>query len=256
MASSMPAAGCQPNTYEGESEDEGCNPNNTLYWLGDDATPPWPSQKVTLVFRWSLIGEVLCTVGPIFLPSRFIGHDLPGLLQLERPFQVLVRGCVQPSHDVVLLDSDIADAGNNVIVVEVVLLPYKLLNTRMDPHHLCGKGGTGHRRWYKEFWQFAACGNFVHPKGPISADHEDIHKTYACILQWQALCFREPHVTQRLLPLARYTVVGVVHSIERRTGASYRDVNRFVKDWLQLNSDVLEELENQIRMNPHRNYFS
>ena len=141
----------------------------------DIADPPEPS----IEFSSALTGEVLWTFERVSLPKHFRGEALRLLLRLGGPFHVLVGGRVQPSHDLVLQRSDIVDAGTNIIDVAVVLLPRKLLNARMDPHHPCGKEwGCGDRGRYKEFWKFAATGTFVQPEGAVSAEHEDLHKIY------------------------------------------------------------------------------
>ena len=64
---------------------------------------------------------------------------------------MLVRGCVQPSHDVVLLDSDIADAGNNVIEVEVVLLHYSSSIRGWTHITFAAKGGLATEGGTKNF---------------------------------------------------------------------------------------------------------
>ena len=72
MASNMPAAGCQPNTYEGEP---GCNPNK-MSWL---ATARWLASKechslCQVVVRartsgYRLQGSVAQTVAAYLYPS-------------------------------------------------------------------------------------------------------------------------------------------------------------------------------------------
>ena len=70
MASSMPVAGCQPNTYEGEP---GCNLNK-MSWL---ATARWLASKechnlcqvVVRASRYRLQGSVLQTVAAYLYPS-------------------------------------------------------------------------------------------------------------------------------------------------------------------------------------------
>ena len=86
--------------------------------------------RATIEFFLVLTGEKLCTV-KLFIPCRFPGDTLPRLLDIQSPFSVLVNGSVQVSHDVMLHGCEVT--GDDVIKVEVVLLPYKLVNIRMDP---------------------------------------------------------------------------------------------------------------------------
>ena len=169
-----------------------------------------------------------------------------------------VCGSIQPSHGVLIRRRDMTDAGDDVIKVAVVLLPYKLVNTRMDPRHPCGKDeNSGHRRWYEEFWEFAASGTFVHPTGAVSDQVDDLYKIYACILQYKAAEFRaRAYQEDELLPRGRCSEAGCIHSIVRRTRASHHDVIQFVGQWCHLNSDVLVQLEEKITLEPYRNFFS
>ena len=58
------------------------------------------------------------------------------------------------------------------------------------------------------------------------------------------------------LPVGRNSEEGCVHSIVRRTGASFHDVREFKRQWCLLNSDVLIELQKEINLEPFRNFFS
>ena len=155
---------------------------------------------------------------------------------------------MKPSHQV---DTD------SVITIPVIFIRYKLYGSRWDPTHPCGDTGyCGLRRYYKEFWQMCFLGTFSHPESAVPADHEEIYKIYAVILQWKAAEFRaEDYPEGHLLPLGR-TEAGCIHSIVRRTGVSQRDVARFVREWLQLNDDVVKDLKHEIAIHPGQNYFT
>ena len=222
----------------------------------------WATPSVVAVeFFMALTSEVICT-HECRLPCSFTGDELPRLLQLGRPFNVLVDKSVQPSHEVVIKrrmkTRDMTKAGDDVIKIAVVLLQYKLVNTRMDPrHHLGTIQEPGWRKWYKEFWEFAASGTFVHPAGAVSGDQVDLYKIYACILQYKAAEFRaRAYQEDEYLPRGRCSEAGCIHSIVRRTRASHHDVTQFVGRWCHFNSNVLVELEEKITKEPFRNFFS
>ena len=229
--------------------------NAKLEW----ATP----SVVAAEFFMALTSEVICT-HECRLPCSFTGDELPRLLQLGRPFNVLVDKSVQPSHEVVIKrrmkTRDMTNAGDDVIKVAVVLLPYidKLVNMRMDPrHHLGQIQQSGWRRWYKEFWEFAASGTFVHPTGAVSGDQVDLYKIYACILQYKAAEFRaRAYQEDEYLPRGRCSAAGCIHAIVRRTRVSHHDVTQFVSRWCDLNSGVLVALAEKISKEFKWTFFS
>ena len=129
---------------------------------GDDAP------RATVEFFLAVTGEKLCT-HKLCTPCTFTGDELPRLLGIQSPLRVLVDGRVQASHEVMLhcreVTGDTTNMSDDVIKVEVALLPYRLVNTKMDPEHPCGKSKQkGHRRFYKEFREFAASGSSRGPK--------------------------------------------------------------------------------------------
>ena len=137
----------------------------------------------------------------------------------------------------------------------------KLVNARMVFDDPCGKGCClGHRRWYKEFWEFTEDNVFIHPAGFVSAKICDVERIYAVILQYKASQMREPSprwfAPEGRYPRGRHTYEGCIHSVMLRSGASRDDVMVFVDEWCRLNTSVLEDLHQAIEREPLANYFS
>ena len=229
-------------------------------------------------FCRALTGKVLCTK-VLELPCTYTGDELPRLIGIYRPFEVIVdhphAPLVQPWHEVTISTTTITTP-EDVLNVQVVLLPYKLKNARIDKGHPCGIGEEeaknagkrvwccGHRRWYKEFWEFTSK-NVFHHVGVFDMEWE-MYQDWgryidAVILQYKAAQFREAHIRfgEYLIftePRGRWTYDGCIHSIMRRSGADRDLVEYFVHTWCDLNSEVLDELWQKISEEPFLNYFA
>ena len=229
-------------------------------------------------FCRALTGKVLCTK-VLELPCTYTGDELPRLIGIYRPFEVIVdhphAPLVQPWHEVTIRTTTITTP-EDVLNVQVVLLPYKLKNARIDKGHPCGIGEEeaknagkrvwccGHRRWYKEFWEFTSK-NVFHHVGVFDMEWE-MYQDWgryidAVILQYKAAQFRTTCIRfgEYLIftePRGRLTYDGCIHSIMRRSGADRDLVEYFVNTWCDLNSEVLDELWQKISEEPFLNYFA
>ena len=165
------------------------------------------------------------------------------------------------------------NAAPDVYNVFVIRLFHQFHNLRMEPDHPCGsEGWTGHRRWYKEFWEFAATATLPLPTAPVVfTNPDDMHKTIGMILQHKAWEFRmdememyhsHPNIIdarkhlRRPEPTGRYLRAGIHHSIMRRTFAEHWAAIAFVDQWLDLNKEVVKELSDRIHREPLYTYYA
>ena len=119
----------------------------------------------------------------------------------------------------------------------------------------------GHRRWYKEFWEFTEDNVFRHPGGLITAKKCKDNKIYAVILQYMVSQMRETRRSlfgEGLYPRGRHNYEGCIHSVILRSGAKRAHVEDFIDHWCRLNANVLQDLHREIQHEPTRriNYFS
>ena len=203
---------------------------------------------VDLEFNMILTGHIVC-VFPAKLPIRFKDEDLATITGITKHFDVIINNEAQPSYDVLI---PFTSCAATTLRVDILIRPHRLINSRV-----ISKLHNGQRKWYKEFWNFTKDGLFVHPQeSTIDKNLKDIFKIYACILQYKVLDYRDKYPNSNNFLCPGRELQGCYHSILRRTGASYDDVVSFVRDWCDLNMDVLNEIEKLVDKNPYQNFFT
>ena len=253
-----------------------------------NARLPCPPYVAARIEFQTISGDNLCSVEKR-LPCWISYSEMRALLEFDGFFEVmnenfepvdLERGLHFRQPRRIPNNGDVTN--ESVYKVVVVLLPYKFVNLRIDPNHPCGcsspsrrcdePGYTGHRRWYKEFWEFAASGTFPLPTASVVfKNKEDYHKVIASIMQFKASEFRYREMRQffthpnirsprrRLSspePNGRLWRAGVHHSIMLRTKAAHATAILWVDQWLDLNEDVVLELGKLIHSHPLQSYFA
>ena len=241
--------------------------------------PYRPGVPARIQFQ-AISGELICTVERS-APFHITKSELLATLDLDGPFKLLrengepldiEQGIVLARPKMLPMTENITNV--DIYIVFVVCLPYQFRNLRLDPSHPCGSGigETGYRKWYKEFWEFAATATLPLPTPPVVFQNpDDLHKSIAAILQFKAYWFREmemevyhshPHIANprkylnRPDPTGTYFRPGVHHSIMRRTKCEDWAAIAFVDEWLDLNEEVLKELSDRIHLCPLYTYFA
>ena len=222
------------------------------------------SQITTVEFSY-VNGMILCQ-HDLPLPQRFTGNALKDLLDIDGPFKIIIDDQEQSWYDAVIRIPTSAD--DVVRVTIMIMMPFNLVNMRLDKTFFAIEDdpttfyANNRRKWYKEFWVFAEKEKdvFLHPEGSIGIGIKDLHKVYACILQWNVAHYRKafPNTCVRrgyVNPRIRERNC-CYHSIVHRTKVPHADVKKFVEEWCRLNADLLNELEGYIRMHPYKNFFA
>ena len=229
----------------------------------------------------TLSGEEICFVERS-VPFQISKSELLVILDQKGPFRLLKedgkpldmeQGLFWGRPKMVPNTDNRTNAAPDVYNVFVIRLFHQFHNLRMEPDHPCGsEGWTGHRRWYKEFWEFAATATLPLPTAPVVFQNpDDMHKTIAMIMQHKAWEFRKdemevyhshPHIRNprkylnRPDPTGRYFRPGVHHSIMRRTKCEHWAAIAFVDEWLDLNKEVVKELAERIHLQPLYTYYA